>query len=261
MFEVYLDESGVHESASVCVISGYFGGFGQWKKCELSWRKLLDGFEVPLEEFHAKDLMRRKGFFSGWTDRNWNKFLEGIAYTIRKYKIYPVTFGIIVADFKSLPLGTRRFVTGAHVQNGRFTTSGNPRKPYFVPFQNCLKAVSEHLPSNAKADYFFGLDRPFTKYASTLFRRMKESAQWPYSQNLGEITTPLAKETPQLQVADFLAYLSYVHMQETAKQGRQIYPGPLLLEALRRTRRRQDHSFQDRKCLLETIEGYPIPES
>jgi hypothetical protein len=28
----YLDESGAHEGASVCLVAGYFGGPGQWKK-------------------------------------------------------------------------------------------------------------------------------------------------------------------------------------------------------------------------------------
>lgn len=61
MIAAYLDESG--DSAEVCVIAGYFGGTGQWRKFEVAWRKVLLRFAVPLDKFHAKDLMNRCGCF------------------------------------------------------------------------------------------------------------------------------------------------------------------------------------------------------
>ena len=59
-----------------------------------------------------------------------------------RYKIYPVNFGIIVDDFNSFTEIQRRFLTGATLQAGNLVTSGNPKKPYFLPFQHCMKTVA-----------------------------------------------------------------------------------------------------------------------
>jgi hypothetical protein len=32
MIDAYLDESGIHDGAEVCLIAGYFGGRVQWRK-------------------------------------------------------------------------------------------------------------------------------------------------------------------------------------------------------------------------------------
>jgi len=60
MIEAYLDESGIHDGAAVCVIAGYFGGPGQWHKFERLWRKSLDRAGVPLEKFHALNLIEHR---------------------------------------------------------------------------------------------------------------------------------------------------------------------------------------------------------
>jgi hypothetical protein len=77
MLDAYLDESGIHGGATVGVIAGYIGGRGQFKKMEEEWRKALSDFDVPLEEFHAKDLFPKiKGFFS---DKRWDTGSPGSA--------------------------------------------------------------------------------------------------------------------------------------------------------------------------------------
>lgn len=58
MIDAYLDESGIHKEASVCVIAGYFAGRGKWKRFEDDWRQLLADFNVPMERFHAKNFFR-----------------------------------------------------------------------------------------------------------------------------------------------------------------------------------------------------------
>jgi hypothetical protein len=64
MLHAYLDESGIHDGAAVCVIAGYFGGSGQWRNVEADWRDMLADFNIPMEEFHAKDIFpKAKSFF------------------------------------------------------------------------------------------------------------------------------------------------------------------------------------------------------
>jgi hypothetical protein len=48
MIDAYLDESGIHEGAEVCVIAGYFGGKGQW-------REIRQGMEARVGRFRNAD--------------------------------------------------------------------------------------------------------------------------------------------------------------------------------------------------------------
>ena len=36
MIDAYLDESGIHDGADICVVAGYFGGPSQFKKLALA---------------------------------------------------------------------------------------------------------------------------------------------------------------------------------------------------------------------------------
>lgn len=89
MIEAYLDESGIHDGATVCVISGYFGGRGQWKRFEEAWRNALKQSQVPLGEFHAKEVIKRKGFFSGWKDDRYQRLIGDLELSIVITKSVP----------------------------------------------------------------------------------------------------------------------------------------------------------------------------
>jgi hypothetical protein len=60
MMETYLDESGIHNDAKICVIAGYWGKPGAWEKFEIRWRRILASAGVPLEKFHALDLIEHR---------------------------------------------------------------------------------------------------------------------------------------------------------------------------------------------------------
>ena len=44
MLQAYLDESGIHEGAHVCIVGGYFGGPGQWSKFGAEWKRVLEDY-------------------------------------------------------------------------------------------------------------------------------------------------------------------------------------------------------------------------
>src|ERR1700682_5243439 len=174
MIEAYLDESGIHRGANVCVIAGYLGERDSWADLEAGWRKALSDAGVPLEDFHTTDFL---------PTHNYRGLLLELATVIQSCEIRPVSFGIIVSDFFSLNEKQRRFITGAVLKGTKLITSGCPSKPYFTPFQSCVKRVASYTPPEGKAHFFFGLDRGFAKYAMALYGLIKNGAHHPYSRS------------------------------------------------------------------------------
>ena len=78
MMEVFLDESGIHDGASVCVVAGYFGQRSHWRHFERAWKDVLLRFGFQLKDFHAKNWMK---------SRAKRPLLIELAKTIGKYSI------------------------------------------------------------------------------------------------------------------------------------------------------------------------------
>jgi hypothetical protein len=217
MFDSFLDESGIHEGAKVCVIGGYFAGKGEWRKFEKLWERTLAIFEVPLDEFHAKELAKGSAFFHGWSPEKCLKLQSSLALAIAKYKLYPVAQGVLVEEFLKMALNECRFMTGATLTpEGKLKNSGNPNRPYFAPFQQVVRRVLSYAPAGGKAHFFFGLDRPFAQYATQLYSTLKENDEYEHHNRFGDISFPLAKETPALQAADLLVHTLYLDMLHKA---------------------------------------------
>jgi hypothetical protein len=237
MIECYLDESGVHEEAPICVIAGFFGGQGQWRKFSAQWRRIMNSAGIPLEEFHAKDFVKSKSRQST---------LDALAQVVNASpKIHPVSVGVAVRDFKSLPQEQRRFLTGARIDKGQFISTGSPNKPYFLPFILCVERVAGYASMGGKVHFFCGLDRQFADYATDLFNSVKADVR------LGDIQFPLAKETPQLQAADLLVHLTYLDMQKRILDGGEDRPlGSLLSKCMRNALApKDDFVYFDRRAM------------
>src|ERR1035437_8570438 len=172
-----------------------------------------------------------------------------------RYKIYPVNFGIIVDDFNSFTEIQRRFLTGATLQAGKLVTSGNPSKPYFLPFQHCMKTVASYAPVGGEAHFYFGVDRPVAKYATSLYTMIKTTGpHHEYNDRLGDVSYPLASQTPQLQAADCLALMTYQYMLEKyRKQDWEMMPPPKLVACVSKTRMAGDHFLHNRDTLQASL--------
>jgi hypothetical protein len=249
----YLDESGIHEDAQVCVIAGYFGGIGQWRKFEKLWNKVLRKFGVPRDEFHTKDVVKR---------RDSAQLQLALASAIARYKIYPVAQGIFVQDFYKFSPNERRFLTGAILTpEGRLQDTGSPNRPYFAPFQPLVKRVLSYSPLNGRTHFFFGLDRPFSKYATGLYSTLSGWPHHPYHEHFGAISFPLAKDTPGLQAADFLVHLTYLHMLDRMKANNWYVSPPQVVRILHTNiRDREDLCYQDEQCIRETLRTIPVEQ-
>jgi hypothetical protein len=264
MIDAYLDESGIHDGAVVCVIAGYFGGRGKWRKFEDDWKQLLRDFKVPMEKFHAKSFFpypKPGGFFHNEWKGDYKAFHGAIAETIARHrKIHPVSAGIIVPDFKSFSLDERKFMTGAtrDLKSGKLRTSGCPSKPYFVPFQHVVMQICRYAPVGGKAHFFFGIDRPFYRYATVLFQQMKtdvlQGGPWAWKRQLGDPSAPRAANTAQLQIADFLANLTYHHMIDAGPNLGLVQPSLLLYNCIQNRRTDEDFYFSTAKNLRRTLD-------
>lgn len=249
MLEAYLDESGIHDGATICTVAGYFGRQNHWGRFERDWRSILSKFKIPLRKFHAKNMIN---------SHRHQPMLRELADAIARHKIYPVSAGLVVPDFQSLTFPQKRFTTGATLRSGKLIGSGSPSKPYFLPFQLCLMLITSDTPPGAKVHFFFGLDRPFAEYARDMFARIKKKGYtpaWPTKDRLGDPAFPQAKETPELQAADLLAHLTYKRAVECYEANSWNLPASgLLATCLRNTKdMKKYHIMQNKECLLATF--------
>jgi hypothetical protein len=258
MLEAYLDESGIHDGAKVCMIAGYFGGRSQLRKLEQKWKSVLEDFDFPMKDFHAKELI---------DSRKYRPMLTELGKAIAEQrKVHPISCGVVPEDFFSLSEKKRRFLTGAKMMlDGEIRGTGCPNKPYFVPFQNIVRAVTDGTPAGGKAHFFFGCDKPFAGYAMDLWQELlvenmeevevqKPWNTWHTRDRLGVPSFPLASETAQLQAADLLVHLTYRHMLEWQKTGKVQNPSDLLGLCLRNRRIKEDHVYQDRDSFNDILE-------
>lgn len=221
MIEGYFDESGIHDGAPVCLVGGYYGTQAAWRKFEVQWNAILADYpELASKGFHAKvffarDKGNRVQEYSGWSDDKARRFLDRLVQCIIRNRIFPIGYGVIVADFLDLSLHLRQWLTGARFNklDGSAETEGCPDKAYYVPFQFCVlkSAKISNANSTDKIHFFVGTDRTLHDYASALFDyvliddRLDESLR----SKLGTLVNPRAKDTPGLQAADLLVYRMY----------------------------------------------------
>jgi hypothetical protein len=252
MIEAYIDESGIHGDATVCVVAGYFGRRNHWNHFESAWRKVMHRFDFPLEDFHAKNQIKLPKY---------RPMLNELARTIGKFQIYPVSMTLVVEDYRLFSHECKRWLTGGSIHAGKFVRTGAPSKPYFVPFQVLVQRVVDYTKTGSKAHFFCGLNSQFSDYAKALFAQIKSKplapdSEWISKPRVGDITFPMASETPELQAADLLAHLTYLHMLERNKvKDWSPKPGGLLALCLRNTRSwSKDHAYQDKTALVATFE-------
>jgi hypothetical protein len=227
------------------------------KRFDQAWRETLAEYKFPMKDFHARDLLK---------SRDARPMLESLAkISGAQRKIHPIAYGIVIDDFNGFSLDERRFLTGATLMHsGRLVTSGCPNEPYFPPFQNIIKVVTDYAPVGGKAHFFFGLGRPFAEYALTMFNQIKSQTEmkrsiktWTSRDRLGDPAFPRAEDTPVLQAADLLTHAIYLHMQEQIALGKSgdFTRFPSGLARLCLTDARADNLlYQNNTCLQKMLD-------
>jgi hypothetical protein len=262
MIQAYIDESGIQAGAPICLVGGYFGGIGQWKRFQIKWQRILD--KEGIEEFHAIKFWARNphgervGEYKEWSDGRSDKFLNALVDVIAEHRIHPVTSALVVGEFKKLSHNQRRFLTGGGLYSGQFKSSGCPSKPYFLPFQTCIVEIAGHAPRGGRAHYAFDLNKQFKGYAINLYKGIKAQKHLSVREQLGEIAFPTGIEAPPLQAADLLCYQAYLFAQKRAINPMEI-PNPIHRRLIGRQVVASNALFLDKSGLDVMLDGIDIP--
>ena len=212
MMEIYADESGVHGSAEWCIVAGFSAGRRHWIRAEEAWLKLLDNFHIPRESgFHSKD------FFKASLDGNrlnesylhlsindCTEFLRCAAVIIRSHALCPIGAAVNIADFNSLSLNERRWITGGVYYAKKWKVSGRPSSPYFLAFHEVMIAGVERANPGVICDFIFDRQDVYSGYALKLWNHLKDNQHLRSSPHLGTIAFASRLDRVALQIADLL---------------------------------------------------------
>jgi hypothetical protein len=259
----YMNESGIHHGAKLCVVAGYYGTKAAWEIFERQWRSVLRNHHIEQVGFHAKRFWKRTKTgervppYTGWNDETANRFLERLVQTVLRNRIFPFGYGVVEEDWMRLPLNARRILTGATYRRGRFSSSGSPNRSYYLPFIFSLSASlarSGAAEVAEKVHFFVGLDRTLSGYARDLYRRALEDprVREPFRNLFGTLSFPLSKDTPQLQAADLLAHRLYSDYMQSLNGSK---PTGEITRLLVRNQR-QVFELLDTPTLEELLEQY-----
>jgi len=265
MIEAYMDESGIHDGAHVCVIAGYWGTVKKWKKFENRWKAILrDANEPTLVEFHSTDFWHkddsRKGVFARWSNQKADRFIDDLASCIVDAKIFPTFCSVVMDEWKKLNKNERRFLTGGRydTKTHNWVTQGAPNKPYFWPFQVAILNPVLACPAGLHVHYTFDLNKQFKNYAVDLYALLKSDSSFTHRHKLGSLDMEIGEVAVGLQAADLLAYRQYKLAKTRLERGK---PMPfesapkLIKKLLTNIRDPRDLVFYDKHNLDIALRG------
>jgi hypothetical protein len=196
MFAAYFDESSYTETAKskYYVIGGYIGSFSEWARLEKPWRKLLPS---GVKAFHATDLDGAHKEF---------KYLKGrqleraslqceFAELTKRYGLQGLTVSVSLTHHRNAELP---FAKGQEHMN----------VPHMMAFRAFVQFAAQlnlqYHPRETLA--FVCSDGPYAGRMLDLFNQFKRHISQPWIRVLGSFSSHSMRESPQLQVADQLAY-------------------------------------------------------
>lgn len=155
-------------------------------------------------------------------------------------------------DFLALTDSQKQFFTGATIDDsakpGKLKTNGCPTTPYFMPFLHCVRKVSDNAPDK-EIDFHFGFASPFQGYATEMFKMIRSrnpAARKPIQTE--------AKDTSQMQAADFLCHTTYKHMLERhAANDWNVLPSEPLRTLLTNLQHADDCQFFNQRTIADSL--------
>lgn len=263
MLKAYYDESGIHDGASCCVVAGYFGGPGQWKRLETQWRAVLK--RNGIKEFHAQRFFtrangKRVGEYQAWSDSQADQFIDELVSIVEhSTKIHPASCVVVKEEWNNRTYGERQFLTGGIYRAGKFKAGGAPSKAYFVPFQFAILNAALHCGIGQKTDFIFDLNEQFKGYAQQLYALLKGEAPGfsPRTKaRLGRLTFDNSVDAIPIQVADLFTYLSAGYGAEKVG-NKDAEPQLMLRRLIRNLLDKDDHVFLNKEGIEIALEHCP----
>lgn len=237
---VAADESGIHDSAVVCLLAGYIASVPQWTLFTERWNRILVEYDVA--DFHSKDFFassdgRRVGkylslsaaerrSYGGWTDQRANDFIAGLTSVIDAGNVYAIGAAVDVPAFRAFTYGERRFLTGGWFDGTYWKNSGAPSKPYFLVYDHCLVEAGNQTKAGLKTLFIFDEQHQYESRAieqfgaSTVVLGMKNKTG-PPANRLAGVFFRSRRGAPGLQAADLYAHCWHRYLTDEKKTGRQ----------------------------------------
>lgn len=214
---VYVDESGIHGDAPVCIVAGYRASPMQWKRFSRDWKEILAKSEYRIEVFHSTDFFNRKrsknpdkNLYLGWSDAKAAKFLDELLFAISRRKIRAVGGAVEVPAFDSFSYGERCQMVG-------YATTKSSRQhrkpaPYHMAVRMMVEDALDLTAHDTELHFVIAEQRELQQRALDGYALTKELWQTRFPDRVKRlkgmgIESPI--DFPGLQAADLLAYMWY----------------------------------------------------
>jgi hypothetical protein len=194
----YIDESeSVNaKDPAVCVV-GYLAQGKKWQRFSKDWNKVLDSAPKRVEVFHATDFAGRRGKFRGWTDHEYQKFINALIRTVHGYRLIEFGCAIHRSTFNQVVTGKR----------GRFHGNLHLITATLAMMNGAAWALAhdwKHAPS-----FFVESGSTYYKGLRDAHRILKKSEDAEFAElfRLSAFSeVPKSRQFPQTQPADMLAF-------------------------------------------------------
>jgi hypothetical protein len=235
------DESGIHDGADLCILSGYIASVKQWELFDSRWNAVLVRNDVS--DFHSKDFFaldksgKRIGRYKSlsqpdvklsygdWSDERANDFIDGLLSAVHDSTIHPIGSYVNTAVFFGFTYGERKYLTGGKF-NGetlKWLTTGAPSKPYFLIYDHCLAEALHRTKVGMRTLFIFDQQRQFESRAvqqfsesmTVLSHRAGDVARGKYAGVLFHERT----DVPGLQAADLYTHCWHRYVTDESKRG------------------------------------------
>jgi hypothetical protein len=236
---VCADESGIHDDAPVCILSGYIASIQQWLWFDDRWMDVLGRHDVF--DFHSKDFFavdergRRVGryrslsdpahkcSYGDWPDDQAAAFINGLLGAINQSNIVPIGAYVSASDFWSFTYGERKYLTGGKLDaNLKWVSSGAPSKAYFLLYDHCLAEAGHLTGAGKKTLFVFDQQKQFEGRALQQFGESIASLQRegdPIAKRLAGVLFQERSEVLGLQAADLYTHCWYRYIAQPHSAG------------------------------------------
>lgn len=267
MLEAYMDESGIHEGAHVCVIAGYWGSKKKWERLEKRWPEIIRSANEPtLKEFHSSEFWNskgdRRGVFANWSDEKADKFINDLVACIVDSGLFATSAALVTEEWKKRTREERMFLTGAQydTKHKYWVGQGAPNRLYFLPFQIAVSNPAITCTPGLHVHYVFDLNKQFKNHALHLFGLIKNDKKFTFRHQMGSIDFENSEDAPGLQAADLLT--SQVYRSAKDRIGRKTpleleEVPPLLRKLISNSNKRYQFPFLDDEGVNRALQNIP----
>ena len=189
LFLCFLDESGNSETF---VMGCAFSSERKWLRLDREWKRALAEYGIPY--FHMRELVARKGPFTGWSDEKADGLIKKLVWIFTTYVVMWIGTTISVRDYNAIIKTDKR---------------KKRRNVYFHAFQTCLSTTMIYCQRKSvegKIGFVFDSGSVSPMHAEGYFEAFKLLEEMPNREQIGALLFQDDKTNNALQAADLLAY-------------------------------------------------------